>query len=38
MIPEGLININGDNIQTLEVIFLTTIITLLPSFLVMTTS
>ncbi|MCI8539641.1 MAG: flagellar type III secretion system pore protein FliP [Oscillospiraceae bacterium] len=36
--PEGLININGDNIQTLEVIFLTTIITLLPSFLVMTTS
>ena len=38
MIPEGLININGDNVQTLEIIFLTTIITLLPSFVVMTTS
>lgn len=35
---EGLININGENIQTLEVLFLTTIITLLPSILVMMTS
>ncbi len=36
--PEGLININGESIQTLEVLFLTTIITLLPSLLVMMTS
>ena len=35
---ESLININGENIQTLEVLFLTTIITLLPSLLVMMTS
>lgn len=34
----GLININGDSVQTLEVIFLTTLITLLPSLLVMMTS
>ena len=36
--PEGLININGENVQTLEILFLTTIITLLPSLLVMMTS
>ena len=36
--PEGLININGESVQTLEVLFLTTLITLLPSVLVMTTS
>lgn len=36
--PEGLININGDSVQTLEVLFLTTMITLLPSLLVMMTS
>ena len=35
---EGLININGDSVQTLEVLFLTTMITLLPSLLVMMTS
>ena len=35
---ESLININGENVQTLEVLFLTTIITLLPSILVMMTS
>lgn len=35
---EGLINVNGDNVQTLEILFLTTIITLLPSILVMMTS
>lgn len=34
----GLININGDSVQTLEVIFLTTLITLLPSLVVMMTS
>ena len=35
---EGLININGNNVQTLEVLFLTTVITLLPSLLVIMTS
>ena len=35
---ESLININGENIQTLEILFLTTIIALLPSLLVMMTS
>lgn len=36
--PEGLISVNGESIQTLEVLFLTTLITLLPSLLVMMTS
>ena len=36
--PDGLININGDSVQTLEILFLTTIITLLPSLIVMMTS
>ena len=36
--PEELINVNGDNVQTLEVLFLTTVIALLPSILVMMTS
>ena len=35
---ESLININGESVQTLEVLFLTTIITLLPSMVVMMTS
>lgn len=35
---EGLININGDSVQTLEILFLTTMITLLPSIVVMMTS
>lgn len=35
---DGLININGDNVQTLEVIFLTTMIMLLPFMVVMMTS
>lgn len=35
---EGLINVNGDSVQTLEILFLTTVITLLPSMLVMMTS
>lgn len=38
MLPEGLISINGDNVQVLQILFLTTVITLLPSFLVMMTS
>ena len=36
--PEGLININGDSVQTLEIIFLTTMLMLLPSVVVMMTS
>ena len=36
--PEGLININGDSVQVLEVLFLTTLIALLPSLLVVMTS
>lgn len=35
---DGFININGDSVQTLEVLFLTTILALLPSLLVMMTS
>ena len=35
---DGLININGDSVQTLEVIYLTTMIMLLPSIVVMMTS
>lgn len=35
---DGLININGDSVQTLEIIFLTTMIALLPSLVVMMTS
>lgn len=35
---ESLININGESVQTLEILLLTTLITLLPSILVMTTS
>lgn len=36
--PEGLININGEGVQVLEILALTTIISLLPSLLVMMTS
>ena len=35
---DSLISINGDNVQTLEIIFLTTMIALIPSLLVMMTS
>ena len=35
---ERLINVNGQNVQALEILFLTTMITLLPSLLVMMTS
>ncbi len=38
MNPNGIINVNGDNVQALEIIFLTTAIMLLPSILVMMTS
>lgn len=36
--PEALINVNGNHVQTLEVLALTTVIALLPSILVMMTS
>lgn len=35
---ESLINVNGQNVQALEILFLTTMITLLPSLLVMMTA
>lgn len=35
---EGLININGDSVQTLEILFLTTMIMLIPAIVVMMTS
>ena len=35
---EGLININGDSVQTLEILFLTTMIMLVPAIVVMMTS
>jgi flagellar biosynthetic protein fliP len=37
-VTESLINVNGQNVQALEILFLTTMITLLPSLLVMMTS
>lgn len=38
MDTSALINVNGDSVQTLEVLFLTTMLTLLPSFVIMMTS
>lgn len=35
---DSIININGDNIQTLEILFITTLISLTPSLVVMMTS
>jgi flagellar biosynthetic protein FliP len=35
---EGLVSINGDSVQTLEILFLTTLIALTPSIVVMMTS
>lgn len=35
---DGIININGDSVQTLQVIYLMTLLTLLPSIVVMMTS
>jgi len=37
-VDNNLISINGDNVQTLEIIFLTTLISLLPSLLIMMSS
>ena len=36
--PDSLINVTGDSVQTLEILFLTTVIALLPSMLIMMTS
>jgi flagellar biosynthetic protein FliP len=36
-VTEGLVNINGDSVQTLEILFLTTMVALLPSLVVMMT-
>lgn len=36
--PEAIINVNGDNVQTLQIIFMTTLLMLLPSIIVMMTS
>ena len=35
---DALINVNGDQVQTLEILLLTTLVTLLPSIVVMMTS
>ena len=35
---DGIININGSNVETLQILLLTTLITLLPSIIVMMTS
>ncbi len=35
---DALINVNGENVQTLQILFLTTLLTLLPSAVVMMTS
>lgn len=35
---DSIININGDNIQTLEILFITTLISVIPSLVVMMTS
>lgn len=38
MPTDAIINVNGSNVQTLEILFLTTVLTLLPSLIVMMTS
>ena len=35
---DALINVNGENVQTLQILFMTTMVTLLPSIVVMMTS
>lgn len=35
---DSIINVNGENVQTIEILLLTTLITLLPSIVVMMTS
>lgn len=38
MPTDALINVNGDSVQTLEILFLTTVLMLLPSLIIMMTS
>ena len=38
MPTDALINVNGESVQTLEILFLTTIMMILPSMVVMLTS
>lgn len=38
MPTDAIINVNGENVQTLEILFLTTVLALLPTMLVMMTS
>ena len=38
VLPEGLININGDSVHTLEILAIMTVVTLLPAIVVMMTS
>ena len=37
IVSDAIINVNGSNVQTLEILFLTTILSLLPSLVVMIT-
>ena len=38
MPTDALINVNGESVQTLEILFLTTVLMLLPSLIIMMTS
>lgn len=38
MPTDALINVNGDSVQALEILFLTTVLMLLPSLIIMMTS
>ena len=38
MPTDALINVNGDSVQTLEILLLTTVLMLLPSLIIMMTS
>ena len=38
MLNDALINVNGDSVQTLEILFFTTVLALLPSLVIMMTS
>jgi len=38
MPTDALINVNGESVQTLEILFLTTVLTLMPSLIIMMTS
>ena len=38
MPTDALINVNGDSVQTLEILFFTTVLMLMPSLIIMMTS